>query len=111
MSTKISKQMPEIEILGLICQVVVPDGPHGSDGLINLSKAHNGYDDCFHVSWGDTWTGPEFEEVFMTLPLALLRMAAIAECVESGAWFSTDFEEFVTLGTKFIGDVTSTLAE
>ena len=111
MSTKNSKQMPEIEICGLICQVVVEVKDDSCHGLINLSKAHNGYDDCFRVSWGDTWTGPEFEEVFMTLPLALLRMAAIAECVKSGAWFSTDFEEFVTLGTKFIGDVTSTLAE
>ena len=108
MSSENSNQMPEYEIVGRICQVVVEvaDGCHG---LINLSKAHDGSKDCFHVEWGDTWTGPEFQEVYPTLPLALLRMAAIAECVKNDAWFVQDFDEFVVIGTKFIGDVTGTL--
>jgi hypothetical protein len=102
-----SKQMPEVVIIKRITQIVIDGENFGY--IINISKAHNGYDECYHIEWGDTLAGPEQEEVFVTLPLALLRAAALTECIKNDAYFSEDFGAFVELGTKFISDVTQSL--
>lgn len=94
-------QLPEITIVSRISQIVI------DDHIITVSKAHDGYDECYHIEWGDTLSGPEFEEYYATPALALLRAAAIVECIKTDAWFTGDLSEFVVLGNRFLESVVS----
>lgn len=101
-----TKQLPEITIASRISQIVIDGENFGY--IITVSKAHNGYDECYHIEWGDTLSGPEFEEYYATAALALLRAAAIVECIKTDAWFTGDLSEFVVLGNRFLESAVST---
>ena len=88
-----------VTIRHTILQLVI-EGPAVSYEIV-LSSAHDGTEDCFDLTWNEM-DRMKTRETFMTLPIALLRVAALIECCKVTGYFQDDFASFIDNAETFL---------